>query len=96
MACVHGKDYIGRILDVCYDFKIIEINSQVLPFVTFFGGFIRDLFRGDFCDLHLGNQKVTWKKLENNKQFVCNRHVHFSLYKTCYRNCSRSAKKSQL
>ena len=21
-----------------------------------FGGFIRDLFRGDFCDLHLGNQ----------------------------------------
>ena len=36
----------------------------VLPVRCLFGWlFLRDLFRGDFCDIHLGDQKVTWKKL---------------------------------
>ena len=34
-----------------------------------FGCFIRDLFKGEKRDLHLGYQKVTWKKLEDDFSF---------------------------
>ena len=42
-----------------------KVSTRFFRFVTFLGVLKSDLFRGDFCDLQLGNQKVTWKKLED-------------------------------
>ena len=53
----------------------VESVSQVLPVVTFLG-VLFVTFSRVVGDLHLGDQKVTWKKLE----YIANHYIYIYIW----------------